>query len=68
MCNVWANDLNTIINLAENLASKYGLNALDALQIASGISVNAEEFITTEKPTKPLHRVTDIKVISLMTI
>lgn len=68
MCNVWANDLNTIFKLAEDLASKYGLNALDALQIASGISVNAEEFITTEKPTKPLHRVTDIKVISLITI
>lgn len=68
MCDVWANDLNTIVKLAENLAGIYGLNALDALQIASAISVNAEEFITTEKPTKPLHRVTDIKVISLMTM
>lgn len=68
ICNVWANDLNTIVKLAEDLASKYGLNTLDALQIASAISVNADEFITTEKPTKPLHRVTDIKVFSLMTL
>ncbi|AFZ47910.1 hypothetical protein Cyast_1957 [Cyanobacterium stanieri PCC 7202] len=68
MCNVWANDLNTIVKLAEDLAISYGLNALDALQIASAISVNADEFITTEKPTKPLHRVTDINVISLMNI
>lgn len=68
VCHIWANDLNIIIKLAENLACQYGLNALDALQIASAISVNADEFITTEKPTKPLHRVTDIKVISLMTI
>lgn len=68
ICNVWANDLNIIIKLTENLASQYGLNALDALQIASAISVNADEFITTEKPTKPLHRVTEIKVTSLMNI
>lgn len=60
ICNVWANDLNIIIKLTENLASQYSLNALDAL--------NTDEFITTEKPTKPLHRVTKIKVISLMTI
>jgi predicted nucleic acid-binding protein len=64
-CQVWAEDLDFIIKLAENLANQYGLNALDALQIASAISVDADEFITTEKPTKPLHRVTDIKVTSL---
>ena len=28
------------------------------------VSVNVDEFITTEKTTKPLHRVTQIKVIS----
>ncbi len=64
-CNLWATDFNTIMQLAENLATKYGLNALDALQIASAISVNAEEFITTEKTNKPLHRVTEIKTISI---
>lgn len=64
-CQVWANDLDTIVSLAEELASKYRLNALDALQVASAISVNADEFITTEKTTKPLHRVTEIQVISI---
>lgn len=64
-CQIYANDLDTIVNLAEELAAKYGLNALDALQIAAAISVNAEEFITTEKTTKPLHKVTEINVISL---
>lgn len=68
MCNVWANDLFTIVELAEDLASKYGLNALDALQIASAISVNADEFITTEKPTKPLYRVKGIKITSIVTL
>lgn len=64
-CQVWAKEFNIIIKLAENLATKYGLNALDALQVASAISVNSDEFITTEKITKPLHRVTEIKVISI---
>lgn len=54
-CAIWANDLETIINLAAEIAAKYGLNALDALQIAAAMSVNADEFITTEKITKPLH-------------
>ncbi len=64
-CTFWSNELDLIIELAEQLATKYGLNALDALQIASAISVEADEFITTEKTTKPLHRVTQIPVISI---
>lgn len=64
-CRFWTNDLKTVINLAEELASKYGLNALDALQVSSAISLSSDEFITTEKLTKPLHRVKEIKIISL---
>ncbi|HAC62746.1 MAG TPA: nucleic acid-binding protein [Cyanothece sp. UBA12306] len=64
-CRFWADPLDPIVKLAEDLATKYGLNALDALQIASAIYLNADEFITTEKTTKPLHRVTKIKVISI---
>lgn len=64
-CSLWADDFSQIIPLAQEIASQYGLNALDALHIASAISVNADEFITTEKSTKPLHRVTEIIVISL---
>ncbi len=48
-----------------NIACKYGLAAMDALHIAAAISVGAEEFITTEKPTKPMYRVTGLKVVSL---
>ncbi|MDJ0729427.1 MAG: PIN domain-containing protein [Crocosphaera sp.] len=64
-CTFWSNELDLIIELAEELATKYGLNALDSLQVASAISVEADEFITTEKTTKPLHRVTQIPVISI---
>lgn len=64
-CSLWANDLTNIVQLAQDLAAKYGLGALDALHVASAISVQADEFITTEKLTKLLHRVTEIQVISI---
>ena len=61
----WANDKEQVIQDGYNIACKYGLAAMDALHIAAAISVGAEEFITTEKPTKPMYRVTGIKVVSL---
>jgi predicted nucleic acid-binding protein len=64
-CSLWADDLPTIIQLAQNLANQFGLGALDALHIASALSINCDEFITTEKTNKPLHRVSGIKVISI---
>jgi hypothetical protein len=41
---------------------------MDALHIAAALSVNAEEFITTEKLTKPMHRVTELAVISIAAV
>ncbi|WP_242058310.1 hypothetical protein [Microcoleus sp. FACHB-SPT15] len=41
------------------------MSAIDALHVAAALSVNAEELITAEKPSKPMHRVTKIKVISI---
>lgn len=61
----WANDLEKIVQDANNTACKYGLAAMDALHIAAALSVDAEEFVTTEKPTKPMFRVTSIQVISI---
>lgn len=44
-----------------------GLSALDAFHVAAAKSCGAEEFITTERPTTPLFRVTGlvIKTITL---
>lgn len=64
-CSFWANDLASIIQLAQSLANQYGLGALDALHVASAISVSADELITTEKLTKPIYRVREVKVISI---
>ncbi|BDA73418.1 hypothetical protein CAL7716_075840 [Calothrix sp. PCC 7716] len=61
----WANDLNSIIQHAYQIGSQFGLAAMDALHVAAALSVGASELITTEKRTKPMHRVTNINVISL---
>ncbi|MBD2214706.1 PIN domain-containing protein [Nostoc linckia FACHB-104] len=61
----WANDIEKVIQDAYNIACQYGLAAMDALHIAAALSVGAEEFMTTEKKTKPMFRVSSIKVISI---
>ncbi|WP_334951383.1 hypothetical protein [Nostoc sp.] len=38
---------------------------MDALHVAAALSVGAEELVTTEKRTKPMHRVTSINVVSI---
>jgi hypothetical protein len=40
---------------------------MDALHIAAALSVNASEFVTTEKLTKPMFRVSGIKIVSIYT-
>jgi predicted nucleic acid-binding protein len=39
-----------------------GISGIDALHIACAVFAGAEEFITTEKVTKPIHRTRLIKV------
>lgn len=50
---------------AEKLAVRYGLSGPDALQIAAALRHKVQEFYTTEKPTKPMFRVKELKIISL---
>ncbi|MEQ8468038.1 type II toxin-antitoxin system VapC family toxin [Coleofasciculus sp. E1-EBD-02] len=61
----WAKLEESLIANAFQEACQLGLSAIDALHVAAALSVNAEELITTEKPSKPIHRVTKIKVISI---
>ena len=62
---LWATKLEQIVHTGNRIASTYGLAAMDALHIAAALSVDAEEFVTTEKTTKPMHRVTEIKIVSI---
>lgn len=61
----WATDLEQIVQVANRIAATYGLAAMDALHIAAALSIAADEFVTTEKLTKPMHRITEIQVVSI---
>jgi hypothetical protein len=52
---------------AEQLARQHGLAAVDALHLAAAIRQGATEFITAEKPGKPMFRVRGITVKSIHT-
>lgn len=61
----WATTSETLIKEAYREASQTGLAALDALHVVAAASVKADEFITTEKPEKPLHRTKLVKIVSV---
>lgn len=61
----WATDLEKVVKDAYDIGCQYGLAAMDALHIAAALSLEASEFITTEKTTKPMFRVSSIKLISI---
>jgi hypothetical protein len=46
-------------------ACKIGLNALDAIHIACAVFGGAEEIVTSEKPTMPMHRTSLVRVVSI---
>lgn len=62
---IWADSLEQIIENAHQHAQVFGLGSMDALHVAAALSVHSEELITTEKSSKPLHRVTGLKVTSI---
>lgn len=62
---LWASDLEQIVQMSDRIAHTYGLAGMDALHIAAALSIQATSFITTEKPTKPMHRVKEIQLISI---
>ena len=61
----WMSDLETLTQSAYQLACTYGLSGLDALNVAAAILLEADEFITTEKSTKPMYRVPDIQFVTV---
>jgi len=61
----WAEPDSALAGKAYSLAARFGLSAIDALHVAAALSVGADELLTTEKPQKPIHRVTEIRVTTL---
>lgn len=54
-----------LVNAAYTQACALGLQAMDALHLACALAAGTVEFITTEKPTKPIYRTKDIQVTTL---
>lgn len=54
-----------LVDSATDFARRYGLSAADALHVAAAIRAGAEELVTAEKPTKPLFRVIELRVVSI---
>lgn len=50
---------------AIELASNYDVAPMDALHAGAASVANVDEFVTMEKPTKPLCKVGELKVVSL---
>lgn len=61
----WARDIDSVIEKSEQIASTYGLAAMDAIHVAAALQVEATQLITTEKLTKPIHRVTEIQIVAV---
>ena len=61
----WPVDTDAVVKRAYDMAVRFGLAAVDALHVAAAMIVGAEELITTEKRSKPLHRATGILVRSI---
>jgi hypothetical protein len=61
----WAEIDEALVEEAIIEAGKYTLGAMDALHIAAARRLKVDEFITAEKPEKPLHRIKLPKIIAL---
>jgi predicted nucleic acid-binding protein len=53
------------LHQAYRLASLHGIAAMDAIHVAIAMEADAEEFVTAEKPTKPMFRVPSLLVRSI---
>lgn len=62
----WASDLEQILKTAAHIARTYGLASMDALHIAAALSIGVDEFVTTERTTKPMHRVKEVRIVSIV--
>lgn len=54
-----------LLDYALDEACKTGIQGLDAIHIACAVFAGAEEFITSEKTNKPIHRTSLVKMTSI---
>ena len=58
-------DVRLTLERASRESAKSGVNAMDALHVTAAYLLRADEFITTEKPTRSIYRTSLVKVIYL---
>ena len=61
----WVNADLALMQLALRRGAEFGLNGMDALHIAAAEVAGVDEFVTTERTTSPLLRVTSMRIVSL---
>jgi len=61
----WPKSVEEVTSRAVDEACKFGLSAVDALHVAAAVIAGADILITTEKPEKPIFRVTSIRIVSV---
>ncbi|MCC6738641.1 MAG: type II toxin-antitoxin system VapC family toxin [Planctomycetia bacterium] len=61
----WPRDANEVVAAALEEAKRSGLSALDALHVAAARVVGADEIVTGEKPGRPIHRTSLVRIVSL---
>lgn len=54
-----------VLGKAFELATNYGIAAMDAIHVAHAVAAGADEFVSNEKATKPMFRVREITTRSL---
>jgi len=62
---LFCDDLKAILSHAGKESTKSGVGPMDSLHIAAAHLLDADEFITTEKPGKSIYRTSLVKVIYL---
>jgi predicted nucleic acid-binding protein len=62
---IWARDLDRVVLLAFEEASKHDISPRDALHVAAAKAVGAIELVTAEKPSKPMFRCDGLSVRSI---
>ena len=57
--------IESVLTLAIDECRTHFTGAIDALHVATAAHARVDEFVTTERETKPINRTTLVKVISL---
>ena len=62
---VFCDDLKSILSHAGKESAKSGVSAMDSLHIAAAHLLDADEFVTSEKPGRSIYRTSLVKIVYL---